>query len=175
MRKKVFLVIGIAITILLFITLLFGVTNKHQTLTFNTNGCQVIFECTPKEFFNKELEFYGTVGDFRESAYIDSEGNLNLILTSDQLFMFKQSQYLDPFEETKNNSNILLSCDLKSITFYSNPETYEKDVECLNRILGKIGVIQLIDGVSKKDVRVNITEIDAITGDIIFCEDVYFG
>ena len=174
MKKKYLLSFVIVLWVLSIVAFVFTLYNRIEGLCLNEEGCHYLFDCTPEEFFDKEFEFYKYVGDLRGNSYVDGDGRLNLMFSPKQKKAFRESEWLTGFEELDDKSNIVLSADLQSITFYSYSETYDEDVELLYHVLYKLSAIQLLDGTPQQDICIYLTEIDAVTGETTFSGDVRF-
>ncbi len=74
--KPLYIVLAIALGIIL-IGVAFDFLSTGQ-LVIPADECEDVLGCTAEEFFDKELDFYNEVGDFRKRARINKQGDLVL-------------------------------------------------------------------------------------------------
>lgn len=160
------------ITLLLLICVCIAIAVKltipslDHTFTINDYACTKIFDCTPSEFFDRDLDFYEKTGDFREKSYIDENGSLVLVVTKKQGKLWLKTKWLNSFVELEELVNAQINSDGTKMTIYISPETKkggEKFDECVELLLiasYKLAIIQTLNGAPIGDVFVELTEID---------------
>lgn len=172
MKKSIIWIAAIVLIVLLPILNFWLVQNDALAYSIPSASCQWLFRCSPREFIDNEHAFYEKIGYFWEESYVDWDDNLVLIFSRKNFELFVESEWLNSFEEIEDKPNIELSSDLKSITFYTYPETYDEDSDCVRAVLMKLATAQRFDGISEEDVCIHLTEIDAMTGEVTFSEDI---
>ena len=133
--------------------------------------CKNLFGKTPEEFVEDPypddpyIDWTGVV--FCESADIDTNGNLIFTLTPKQQDVwFYCVQYR--IDEAKKNPNVTLSPDYRGITVRCYEETAHENVHDASFALYGYLVIQLVNGVSPDEIKVDITFIDSGTGEVVY-------
>ena len=110
----------IAILLVAFILQMHYYDTKNSLGVMLSPGlCEALFGVTPEEFFNTDFEFYRETGDLRKNASIDEEdGTLIIILSGKQRKKWRESEWLSPFAEVKNNPKFEISADMSTLTLY---------------------------------------------------------
>ena len=98
-KRVIFIIIGL---VCLAIIIFSGVA-QFSILHVHPDSCLAIFGCTPDEFFDKEFEFYDTVGDLRKQAFVSRQGYLNIFLTRWDMEEWLQTDWLISFNELKDH------------------------------------------------------------------------
>ena len=130
--------------------------------------CLLLFDCTPKEFFDKKFPFYKHTGDFRERAYIDEHGCLVLDLTVSQANRWKETWLLSCEEERTKVADMKIGEDHKTVIVYWDSSTAnEESAKAVHKVAHKLLASQAIDGVPIEDRVVRIKYYDVKTGELI--------
>lgn len=170
-KRVIFIIIGLVnLAIIIFL-----VIAQPSILHVHPDSCLAIFGCTPDEFFDKEFEFYDTVGDLRKQSFVSRRGYLNIFLTRWDMEEWLQTDWLISFNELKDHPYLEVSPDLSTVTLYFSPEldealnSPEKRAEIdllLELLVTKIGMIN--------DFNNQKTEIEYIVWDTTTHEVIYY-
>lgn len=134
---------------------------------FSPERCQGVFGCTPKEFFDLELDIYKDVEDFRADARISSEGYLILLLSKPQRDALINSDLFDCFSD---NPNVEASCENRSGSVIVNgyAETAYEDAKDSLIIAEKVYAYLLLKYELEKKVTLNYVIRDGVTGEVFY-------
>lgn len=100
----------------LCLLVLYFVIPEEGVLEFSERDCLLLFDCTSSDFFDKEMDFYEETGDFRKNARINGEGNLEIHLDEKQMIAWKESAWLNVFNDIENCPYANLSTNLSVLT-----------------------------------------------------------
>ena len=165
--KPLYIVLAIALGIIL-IGVAFDFLSTGQ-LVISADECEDVLGCTAEEFFDKELDFYNEVGDFRKRARINKQGDLVLRLTQVQANAWCLSLQED-VRNAEKQYNIEVSDDYSTITIYGYKETVYRDVVKAQELEAKN---VLIRSFKRQDYLCNLIIKDGLTGKIVWSDDMY--
>jgi len=100
----------------LCLLVLYFVIPEEGVLEFSERDCLLLFDCTSSDFFDKEMDFYEETGDFRKNARINGEGNLEIHFDEKQMIAWKESAWLNVFNDIENCPYANLSTNLSVLT-----------------------------------------------------------
>ncbi len=154
---KILPLIAFVVAIILLLT-------SGVALTLSPQSCEVLFDCTPKEFLDADLELYDITGDLSKGARVDRHGNLKLKLKRDQVddWVFYLQQ--DVNRTNMKNTNIDVSNDFFTITVYGYMETYIADLEVADELRHKTSVIRYL---TSQDGTYEVLLVDGVTGEVV--------
>ena len=173
-QRVIRMIIGIVLVILSSVLIFLSVCSLAFTeVIFNEEDCQLLFNCSTSEFFDKELDFYEETGDLRKYATVDKKGNIVLHLTKNKKQKLRESEWLISFKDLENTS-FEISSDYSSLTLYLSPETnneIENSTQKINKIIDltmcKMYLIKSLDGMDIYDITIQYIERDSVTKEII--------
>lgn len=165
--KPLYIVLAIVLGIIL-IGVSFDFLSTGQ-LVIPADECEDVLGCTAEEFFDKELDFYNEVGDFRKRARINKQGDLVLRLTQVQANAWCLSLQED-VRNAEKQYNIEVSDDYSTITIYGYKETVYRDVVKAQELEAKN---VLIRSFKRQDYLCNLIIKDGLTGKIVWSDDMY--
>lgn len=165
--KPLYIVLAIALGIIL-IGVAFDFLSTGQ-LVIPADECEDVLGCTAEEFFDKELDFYNEVGDFRKRARINKQGDLVLRLTQVQANAWCLSLQED-VRNAEKQYNIEVSDDYSTITIYGYKETVYRDLVKAQELEAKN---VLIRSFKRQDYLCNLIIKDGLTGKIVWSDDMY--
>lgn len=165
--KPLYIVLAIALGIIL-IGVAFDFLSTGQ-LVIPADECEDVLGCTAEEFFDKELDFYNEVGDFRKRARINKQGDLVLRLTQVQANAWCLSLQED-VRNAEKQYNIEVSDDYSTITIYGYKETVYRDVVKAQELEAEN---VLIRSFKRQDYLCNLIIKDGLTGKIVWSDDMY--
>ncbi len=145
-------------------------------LQLHPDMCELLFDCTPTDFFEKEFSFYEETGDFREDSYVDSRGWLMLIFSEEQGKKWAQTDWLKTFPEIADYPEIEISENLNKITIYTTDGKASEDAYyAVDKVLAKLDMLKYFSDVPEKNNYTTIYEIDSKTGEVLSQEKYYHG
>ncbi len=148
--------------------------NRATKYTLTPEQSQGLFAKTPEEFVKNPRpttevgnEWLGLI--FCKSAKVDKDGNLVFALTAQQKKSWKTSNDIQKrINNARRDPDITFSADFTAMTVRCFRETAAENVEISAKAMAAFFAFQLIDGVSPDAIAVEITYVDAGTGETVF-------
>ena len=142
--------------------------------TFAPETVEALYGYTIDELLENDLDLYNDIGDIRNNAEIDSNGNLVVKYTMFQSLFLKNSDWITDFKLLETITNTDVSDDYKSILIYITPEmkryTEEEWISYENRISSvflKIQMYQILNRVPEDKQTISFKIIDQDDGTIL--------
>ncbi len=167
---KIFFAIALIVLCVAAIVGFCSITSDLEVV-LTEKQCKNLLLKTPEEFvedpYPDDPYIDWTGGVFCESASIDESGNLIFTLTPEQqdVWVYCIQHRLD---RAKNNPNVTLSPNYREISVRCYEETAYKNVHDASFASYGYLVIQLVNGVSPDEIKVDITFIDSGTGEVVY-------
>lgn len=180
MSKKRLILCGIILVLGILIIIAMNLFIPAFDYTCTPEGCINIFGVSIEEFMNTELEFYDETGDFRKNARIDENGQLIVTLSQYQVYAWKKSDWLSDFSKYPEKEPFVISSDYKKLDIYissnvlPSSQEYEAITDEADKIILRMGTLQLLDGLEHKDIVVLYTVINKDTDQILYQENIDF-
>ena len=169
-KRGIFIIIGLVCLAII----IFSEIAQFSILHVHPDSCLAIFGCTPDEFFDKEFEFYDTVGDLRKQAFVSRRGYLNIFLTRWDMEEWLQTDWLISFNELKDHPYLEVSPDLSTVTLYFSPELDEalnspekrEEIDLLLELL--VTKIGMINDFNNQKTEIEYIVLDTTTNEVIY-------
>lgn len=140
-------------------------TIPDQKFTFSPRICKALFDCSPQEFFDLELDIYQNIIDFRTNARVSPEGNLVLMLSKKQRLALINSDLFD-FSDYKN---VEISYEDKTVIVNGFAETAYEDIKASLIIADRVCVKLLLeDDINDEEAQIQYIIRDGVTGEIVY-------
>ena len=167
MNKRLILgIISISLIAIGTIGLIWMTIDNKLDVTLNAQGCEMVFDCTPQEFFDLDLDLYNQTKDFRKSAYINKYGELVIPLTQNQINVWLKSLQQEAYN-IENQYNIDIADDFSELTIYGYKETVYLDFNVAAKFSYKMALIRILNNVANP-YKYKVTLKDGITGEIVW-------
>ncbi len=173
MRKRYLLTSVISAVVICFASVLIAVSiNKNSEYILSEAQCKTLFTKTPEEFVESPCpldlfnEWSGIT--FCETAEIDANGNLIFTLTDQQEEQWRNTESVKGrIDDALANPDISISSDYKKISIRCYRETASKNIGDGISASYACGVLQLLNGIPPTQNSVEISLIDAKTGEVV--------
>ncbi|MBE6660035.1 MAG: hypothetical protein E7605_01345 [Ruminococcaceae bacterium] len=163
--------IAIVLWVLAAVILAMGIYRSFflTTLALPANTCEELFGCTPKEFFDLDLDLYDETRDFRTHAYVDKQGKLVLRLSQNQIDVWLLSLKQDIIDIERQHETIDVSDDYYTITIYGYEETVDKDSKISMALTHTTAVIRFL---TDQPPTYKVILLDGATGRVIWSQSM---
>ena len=139
---------------------------EYFTMRLRPDKFERVFGCTVEEIFSEDLGELGLPEDFIDHAWIDETGELVVMLDKEQQQLFRESPFLDK-EEMCKGMGFTITPDNKQITVKTWAEWASWDVYESVKVINKMCILQMLDGVPLEDVAITYILKDSGTDEIL--------
>ena len=168
-KRSLILITILCIAVILIISVFCAFTIKKECV-FAPDFCELVFECTPDEFLIEENQYSKLIGDLRNSADIDEQGNLVVEMSFVQRNILRGFWNLTMAFFADDNPYVDVSAKDNKVTIYGYCDAEYSDDFLFSLVSAcyTVMVDQILDGVPVEEQTLTLIVEDGVTHEIFY-------
>lgn len=170
MKRLVYIILAALASIIFIMSLSSCSDNEKVDCIFFPEICELMFECSPEEFFEEENEYSRFVGDLRDCAKIDESNNLIVSMNKKQRKFLRQQWDMNTKLYISDNPYLNVSYTDNTIIVYGYQNAEYDESFILSYAYSSYTAIiyQVLNGVSADEITLKCIVKDGVTGEVFY-------